>query len=220
MTSTHGEELGERGIFGHGASLYDTSVRIPIVISFPPLVPSPRQVVRTSDLVDLLPTVLSMLGLPVPAGLQGFEKNVEHVRGTPGFSDRAAYAETAPAGALPTGRAEMVVDPGHKLIRYIEPPRGLERPELELFDAVDVMGWEKRSIVASSPEFTASKREILAGWRELKGKLQIEPDRAPPPAPPRLREVLRALGYLQGPDPLSRPPSPPTSDSKKAPGNR
>ena len=35
VTSDHGEEFGEHGIFGHGASLFEAAVRVPLIISLP-----------------------------------------------------------------------------------------------------------------------------------------------------------------------------------------
>ena len=200
-TSTHGEDLGERGLFGHGASLYDQALRIPLVMSFPPLVAAPRQMRKTCDSVDLLPTLLSMMGLPIPEGVQGIERNVEPTLEVSRLYTRAAYAEMLPAGALPTGRASMIAEQGAKLIVYGEPPQGLEGPEMEFFRGNDPAGWEKRNLVASAPNQAAKKREILEGWRQVKGKLQLVPDDKAVPPDPRLKEILRSLGYLQGMEP-------------------
>jgi len=197
-TSTHGEDLGERGLFGHGASLYDPALRIPLVMSFPPLFTAPRQMRKTCDSVDLLPTLLSMMGLPIPEGVQGIERNVEPTLETRHLYTRPAYAEMVPAGALPTGRASMIAEQKAKLIVYEAPPQGLERPKMEFFRGADPAGWEKRNLVTSAPEQVAQKREILEGWRRVKGRPQLAPDEKPAAPDPRLKEVLRSLGYLQG----------------------
>jgi arylsulfatase A-like enzyme len=214
VTSTHGEDFGERGLFGHGASLYDTALRIPVVMSYPPILARPDQMRRTCDTVDLFPTILSMMGLPIPRGVQGIERNVEPTVATRLETQRPAFAETSPAGALPTGRASMICEMPTKLILNEEMPPGTTRPEAELFRASDPTGWEKRSVYQTAPIVAQQRRDFLEGWRLVKGKLQLAPDASAPSPDPRLHEVLRSLGYLQGlgPDPASG------SAKKTAPG--
>jgi len=205
VTSTHGEDFGARGLFGHGASLYDTVLRVPVVMSYPAILARPDQMRRTCDTVDLFPTVLSMMGLPIPPGVQGIQRNVEPTLETRLETQRPAFAETSPAGALPTGRASMICEMPTKLILNEELPQGYARPEAEFFRVTDPAGWEKRSAYLAAPVLAQQKREFLEGWRLVKGKLQLAPDASTPSADPRLREVLRSLGYLQGlgPDSLS-----------------
>ena len=201
-TSTHGEEMGERNLFGHGMSLYDTVLRVPLVMSYPAIAPKPSQVRKTCDTVDLLPTVLSMMGFPIPKEVQGVERNVEPTADVAKLFNRAAFAEMAPAGALPTGRAAMIAEKGTKLILYEEVPQGLERPETEFFRSYDPEGWEKRNLLASAPKMAAKQRDILDGWRQVKGRPVLAPDDRPAPPDPRLKEILRSLGYLQGVEPI------------------
>ena len=76
--------------------------------------------------------------------------------------------------------------------------------------------WEKKNWVASAPYILSKERDFLIAWREGKGKLQLLPDSAPPPPDPRLKEVLGALGYIQGMEPMKTPP-PKKETSGKAP---
>jgi arylsulfatase A-like enzyme len=198
VTSTHGEDFGERGLFGHGASLYDSALRVPVVMSYPAILARADQMRRTCDTVDLFPTLLSMMGLPVPSGLQGIQRNVEPTVATRKETQRPAFAETSPAGALPTGRASMICEMPTKLILYEEAPQGYARPEAEFFRANDPTGWEKRSVYMAAPILAQKRRDFLEGWRLVKGKPQLVPDAGAPSPDPRLREVLRSLGYLQG----------------------
>ena len=70
ITSDHGEELFERGTMGHGHSLHDELLRVPLIIRWPGGTPRARieDQVRT---MDLFPTLLDTLALPVPPGLDG-----------------------------------------------------------------------------------------------------------------------------------------------------
>lgn len=70
VASDHGEELLDHQGLGHGHTLYDELLRVPLVIRMPGggVVATVSQPVRT---MDLFPTLLDAVGLPVPAGLDG-----------------------------------------------------------------------------------------------------------------------------------------------------
>lgn len=67
LTSDHGEEFGERGNYGHGFSLADSELRVPLAIAGPGVPPGVES--RPVSLVGVAPTVLELLGVPVPAGM-------------------------------------------------------------------------------------------------------------------------------------------------------
>ncbi len=64
ITSDHGEHFGENGHYGHMFGLYNTTVRIPLLVR-PPGPPGPGRVSeRPGQLVDLFSTILAAAGLP------------------------------------------------------------------------------------------------------------------------------------------------------------
>ena len=67
----HGEALGEHGTLSHGRWLYDETVRVPLVVRAPGRLPRGAVVAGSCGLVDVTPTVLSLAGAAVPAGLDG-----------------------------------------------------------------------------------------------------------------------------------------------------
>ncbi|MDD8046585.1 MAG: sulfatase [Verrucomicrobiota bacterium] len=69
--SDHGENLGEQGRFFHGFDLFDTSVRIPMIMTWPRVLPANQRVRFQTRTIDLMPSILSMLGLPAPPALEG-----------------------------------------------------------------------------------------------------------------------------------------------------
>ena len=72
FTSDHGEGLGEHGEFTHSRLLYEGTLRVPLVLSNPKLFPGARVVSdRVVGLVDITPTVLSMLGIASAIQLDG-----------------------------------------------------------------------------------------------------------------------------------------------------
>jgi len=69
-TSDHGEGLGEHGEISHGLFAYESTLRIPLVIRAESLLEIGIDRLPARH-VDIVPTVLDLLGVPVPQGLPG-----------------------------------------------------------------------------------------------------------------------------------------------------
>lgn len=65
----HGEELFEHGQLTHGQQMYDETIHVPLIISVPNA--KPRRITKLAQLIDVIPTVLPMLSIPVPDQAQG-----------------------------------------------------------------------------------------------------------------------------------------------------
>ena len=69
--SDHGDSLGDHGLMGHGNSLYDELVLVPLIFNLPNVL-SPRRVLDfTPQLIDVFPTLCDLAGVPVPSGVMG-----------------------------------------------------------------------------------------------------------------------------------------------------
>lgn len=71
VTSDHGEGLEEHNEQTHSLLLYDTTLRVPLIFSGPDPIPHNRLVTSQVGLIDIMPTVLDLLGVPVPEGVDG-----------------------------------------------------------------------------------------------------------------------------------------------------
>src|SRR5262245_14203684 len=71
LMSDHGEGLGEHGEWTHGVFLYESTLRVPLVLALPGVVPAGRRVGQPVRSIDVLPTVLELLGVPAPGDVQG-----------------------------------------------------------------------------------------------------------------------------------------------------
>ena len=69
LHSDHGEEFGEHGGSYHNSSLYDEQIKVPMMLRFPGL--SPKRVEEVVELVDIVPTLHSLLDHPAAQKLQG-----------------------------------------------------------------------------------------------------------------------------------------------------
>jgi arylsulfatase A-like enzyme len=78
LHADHGQNLFERYYVGHGRDLYEPSLRVPLIIAEPGS--GGRRSNAFARNIDIFPTVLDMLGLPLPAGLDGrsLRPAVEH----------------------------------------------------------------------------------------------------------------------------------------------
>ena len=86
FAADHGESLGEHDYWGHGRYLYEPSLRIPLGIRWKGTVEQ-RVVHRQATILDIAPTVLTLLGIPVPESFTGI-----------------SWAEAARGKALPPER--------------------------------------------------------------------------------------------------------------------
>ena len=67
----HGDMMGEHGLFAKGLFMYEGSNRIPCVIRWTGRIPAGRRVSWLSSAVDIVPTLLDLMGVPQPACMQG-----------------------------------------------------------------------------------------------------------------------------------------------------
>ena len=69
VTADHGEEFREHGNFWHGWKIYDEIVRVPLIIRQPGM--KAHRVVEPVTNSDIAPTLLALVGLPVPEAFKG-----------------------------------------------------------------------------------------------------------------------------------------------------
>lgn len=86
FTADHGESLGEHNYWGHGRYLYEPSLRIPFGISWKGVIP-PGTVSSQATLLDLMPTLLELVGVEAPEDLPG-ESWAKTVRGAAELDER------------------------------------------------------------------------------------------------------------------------------------
>jgi hypothetical protein len=68
LTSDHGEGFGEKNAYyRHGVHLYEALVRVPLIVHVPGA--EPRRIAPRRSLIDLAPTVLELMAVPIPKGI-------------------------------------------------------------------------------------------------------------------------------------------------------
>lgn len=71
LTADHGDEFFEHAGLGHRRNLCEEVLRVPLILSWPGVLPSGRVVEGLVSNYDVLPTVLELFDLPAPQGLSG-----------------------------------------------------------------------------------------------------------------------------------------------------
>ena len=121
LTSDHGESMTEHGLyFQHGYELWEPLVRVPLLLRIPGV--PPRRVSAKRSTVDLVPTLLDLLGIPPPpAGeLSGESLLPDFAAGAiEGVVERDVYIDMPEAPGMPMRRAFIHgKTPGLKLIHF------------------------------------------------------------------------------------------------------
>ncbi len=190
LVGDHGEGLDDHGERTHGIFLYDEQVRVPLIVSFPPHVPSRVRVRSTARTVDVMPTILDLVRLD-PAGtaheVQG--ASLWPLIAQPEKAEaRPAYLE-AMSPLLMYGWSPLF---GIREARW----KYVEAPRPELYDLAADPG-ERSNLVAARPDLAARYREALAALRREVTRPGTE---ASPIAPdPETESKLRSLGYAAAP---------------------
>ena len=180
VAGDHGESLGDHGERDHGIFLYESVLRVPLIIRGPGI--APRRVGDVVRLVDVMPTILEVLNLPVPA-MDGVSL-VSVMHGTRGV-DLEVVAESmyplrfgwSPLRALRGGRYKLIDAPRPELY-------DLERDPFETRNI-----FEDRRALAGAMK---ARLDVLTDHRDARRGADAEV------VPARLRDDLAALGYVSG----------------------
>ena len=92
VTGDHGEGLGQHGEDTHSYFIYHSTLHVPMIIRIPG---SPEGIIinETVGLIDVVPTVCGVLGIPVQANVQGENLCGLFSGNTDSFKNRAIYCE-------------------------------------------------------------------------------------------------------------------------------
>ena len=191
VVGDHGESLGEHGEQEHGIFLYEGALHVPFILRTPGV--APRRLEGLVSLIDVMPTVLDLLGVEGPQSIDG-DSLVPVLRGAPEH-DRVIYAESMYAKRFGWSPLRMVRAGS---LKYIEAPRP------ELYDLASDP-FEERNLFAQRPAAIAALRAEL---RKL-GSERTFARRDSPALRPEQFQMLSSLGYVSG-GPSADAPTPNT----------
>jgi arylsulfatase A-like enzyme len=171
VTSDHGEEFYEHGLMSHGSSLYRPSLHIPLVISFPPHVPTGKVVRDPVTFRDLPATVVDLLKLEGDPALPGtsLARYWDGGRSTSGAPAEPAFSEARGKSWRPEwwpihkGDMQSLVDSRYHYIRNGDGREELYDFENDPWEQHDLASSEK--VAAVLARFRTSLQMILASSR-------------------------------------------------------
>lgn len=178
----HGEQLGEHQEQAHGFFVYDASVQIPLIVAGPGI--QPRVVPDQVRIVDVMPTILDLAGVPAPADVQGTSLR-------PTLNGEAqplvALAETwypryhygwSELTAVRDGQYKFILAPTRELYDVRTDPGETTNLAASNAARADALERALRALVARTTKSGASK--------------------GPEAMAPEVEQKLRALGYVGG----------------------
>jgi len=178
VTSDHGEEFLEHGGLLHGSTHYQEVLHIPLMFGGAGI-PAGRRIRTPVSLVDVAPTILSILGIPAPPGIDGADLRPLWSEPRELAAERLLFAEAGSRElrSVRSGRIKLITDM----------PAGRS----ELYDlAIDPA--ETRNLAAERPELVdalaAEISDLAASAREPQLAPELDDDE---------KERLKALGYLR-----------------------
>ncbi len=212
VTADHGEEFLDHGLFLHHEGVYGEIARVPLIIKFPGAAFGGVRFSGLVSSVDLMPTVLDVLGLQPPPASDGLSV-VPQLRAGAHARKYEVIASALRSKAQPPPPASD----GHDVLPC--PPSGARAAEYELMaSAIRTEDWklvvskrelfdlradprERDNVIADHPEVAKRLQEI---WEHRVNELMAEGDaldvhdqRADVATlSPAERETLRSLGYL------------------------
>jgi len=194
VTSDHGEEFWEHGAVGHGHTLYEEQLLVPLIVKLPSSARA-AEVAAPVALPSLLPAILEACAVRYEPGdlsygslARFWEPDSGGREPEPIFSERAV-------GPYVNYELQGVRAWGHK---YIWKSASGERGE-ELYDLSADPG-EKNALAKSAPEIAQQLRALLDADADradqLRARLRLETP-SPREIPEELRQQLKALGYVE-----------------------
>lgn len=188
LLADHGEAFWQHGRTGHSGVPYEEECRVPLLIRIPGW--EPRRVKEPVELVDLLPTLLDLCGVPY---------DPEEVVGR----SLRPYLEgaTPPADRWIHSRSNQLADVSYAIRRGPHKWLHRTRNQREEFFDLEVDPGEQQNLLAKPDPPVALAREHADRWaawlEECRirggGPEQIGSDQLAP----HLQESLRSLGYTQ-----------------------
>ena len=199
VAGDHGEAFGEHGEYAHSIFVYDTTLRVPLIVAAPGV-----QAARVGDavtLADVAPTAARLVGLSMP--------DVDGIDLAPAWS-----GEALPHRELYAESFAPLVEFGWAPLRSIRSDhwKFIAAPKPELFDL---------------QRDAAEDHNVVAGEDALARQLEQRVNRYSPTSlaanasmPPDAAERLRALGYASGSQSAIRNPQSAMSSSRPDPKDR
>ena len=185
FTADHGESLGEHKESAHGFFIYDSDVRVPLIVRFPGGKLAGSTITNQVRSIDIMPTILNAVGGEIPETVQG-ESFLPLMLGDEEEDDRFVYSETYwPRYHYGWSELKFLRKGQYKFI---------DAPKPELYDVFDDPGEVENLVDSKATLGHEMKRELtdLIEQYSVEGIDNVEPQKIDNDSLVK----LQALGYI------------------------
>jgi len=154
IVGDHGESFDDHGHWFHN-NVYQSAIHVPLLMTYPPRVPADTVVDTPVGLEDVFPTVLDILGLPLPARVDG-QSLWPLILGEKAGSERAVFSQT------PDDRSIAIITRDWKLILHTH------TADIELYH-LPTDPAEQHNRASQDPEVAARLEQRLRAWMTAVG---------------------------------------------------
>ncbi len=188
FTADHGEEFRDHGGFLHGHTLYQEIVHLPLIVKSPKGLGRPGIVTARVQQIDIVPTILELMGRPIPDDLPGHSFASLFHQGA--YTIDTVFAETELKGKILSATNGQ-----WKLITFSQD----ESPSpSDLLFALDSDPAEKVNLSEQHPMIVSFFRQELHRWmRDCQMRQKVASDEATIRLSKEDLQNMRALGYIE-----------------------
>jgi len=167
ITSDHGESLGEHGFYFDHCEVYETTIRVPLIMRYPPMIPKRKRFEGlVHSTISLMPTILDLFEIEPPGQLEG--KNLVDLAN----GDEEPYDVIYVNQGLWTAKRAIRTEKW-KLIKTID-KAFWETPEIELYDMKEDPE-ETKNLASEMPEIVDKLELRIERWKRKKLGKRIDP---------------------------------------------
>jgi len=188
LVADHGESMTEKGIHFCHAGLYNQVLHVPLIFCWPARLPSGARVQTPVSPVDILPTLLDLLGLPAPGQVSG--TSLLPAIADPGHRFQRPLFSEAVDGVIRSIHLD-----GYKFIKAY-PEKDWSVTEDHLYRPFGDDYGENFDLITEQPERAARMEQLLNRWLDLAGGRAL-PSQRREALDRETEEALRQLGYLE-----------------------
>ncbi len=179
LTADHGEEFLEHGGNWHGKTLYEEVIHVPLIIRYPLSIPQSKIITTPISTVNIMPTILDILNIPLRFQVQG-ESLLALIKGKTRRLTESVYSEKT-KDKLKTIRTDVF-----KLIY------DFQNGSKQLFN-LKMDKEERENLIDEEINVARDLENRLLTWIEASGSSMKEAAKLDE----ETKQRLKSLGYLQ-----------------------
>ncbi len=193
LTSDHGESLGEHDyFFDHGNYLFNPSLRIPLILSLPGILPSGKRESSVVSSLDIFPTVLDLSQVSYPPGLSG-KSVLPVIRGTKSrLHNQIFFQNDQHLFAITNGRLKVIRNPKNDTFFLYDMYQDPTEKENRYYGS--------ESVIAPLQAELQSFQTQTVAWQQITSRKRAEGQNSSLPDSKlneKTLDVLRHLGYIE-----------------------